>query len=175
MPPITFDRYPAGIVAVACALEASICLIGAWILLGFGYWAAGAFIAYCLLLEIRVLTRSCTGCHYYGKRCGLGKGWLCAKLVARGDPEAHARNVATWWDIAPDLAVGFAPIVAAIVLLIRSWSWGILAAMIVLLALNTFGNGLVRGKLLCPHCRQRELGCPALKLFEKAGKTTADP
>ena len=54
-------------------------------------------------------------------------------------------------------------------LLIRAWSWGTLAAMVLLLALTTIGNGIVRGKLLCLHCRQRKLGCPALKLFEKAG------
>ncbi|MGC9363291.1 MAG: hypothetical protein ACP5FZ_01840 [Fidelibacterota bacterium] len=43
----------------------------------------------------------------------------------------------------------------------------ILAALIVIILLASTGNSFVRGSLICKYCRQRALGCPAEKLFEK--------
>jgi len=37
-----------------------------------------------------------------------------------------------------------------------------------LLLLATAGKGAVRSSLACKRCRQRELGCPAERLFAKA-------
>ena len=75
------------------------------------------------------------------------------------------RKEITWWDLVPDLAVGFLPVVAGAVLLVRGFSWTLLLVL-ALLALTTAGNAFVRGVLVCRHCRQRELGCPAQRLFE---------
>ena len=38
---------------------------------------------------------------------------------------------------------------------------------IALLLLGFLGNALVRGHLACRYCRQREIGCPAERLFDK--------
>ena len=54
-----------------------------------------------------------------------------------------------------------------IVLLIRDFSWLVLAMVILLLFLATLGNGVIRGSLACKYCKQREIGCPAEQLFAK--------
>ena len=38
---------------------------------------------------------------------------------------------------------------------------------IVLLLLGFFGNAIVRGKLACNYCKQKEIGFPAEQLFER--------
>ena len=67
----------------------------------------------------------------------------------------------------PDFLVGIIPIVAGIILLIQSFSWVILGLIIVLFFLFFGGTALIRGKLVCKYCKQREIGCPAEKLFNK--------
>ena len=43
----------------------------------------------------------------------------------------------------------------------------IASAVVLIILLTTLGNAIVRGSLACKHCMQRELGCPAEKLFSK--------
>ena len=70
--------------------------------------------------------------------------------------------------------VGLLPLAAGIVLLVQGWSWTLLAMLAVVLLLSTIGNCLVRGSLLCLHCKQRELGCPAQKLFAREKRKASD-
>lgn len=160
-----YESYPAGIVLLANALSAAIYAVGAYILAGFGPWAVGGYLVYCLWAESRVLRMSCVNCYYYGKWCGLGRGKVCAWLFDRGDPARFASRTISWWDIVPDFFVSLLPFVAGIILLIEGWSWVLLALLVALVALTFGGNAFVRGSCLCNHCKQRELGCPAEKLF----------
>jgi hypothetical protein len=57
--------------------------------------------------------------------------------------------------------------VAGIVLLLISFRVLVLTLVIALLVLGFAGNALVRGQLACRFCRQREIGCPAVQMFEK--------
>ena len=59
------------------------------------------------------------------------------------------------------------PVLSGVWVLISTFSWWALLALVSLLVLITYGNALIRGKVACLHCKQRELGCPALRLFEK--------
>ncbi|KYC51997.1 MAG: inner membrane protein [Candidatus Methanofastidiosum methylothiophilum] len=59
------------------------------------------------------------------------------------------------------------PIIGGTVLLIYDFSWITLFLMVVLVILSLAGNALVRGLLTCSRCKQRELGCPAEKLFQE--------
>ena len=45
------------------------------------------------------------------------------------------------------------------------FQWFTLGLMIILLLLSSMGNAYVRGQLACNHCKQGEIGCPALELF----------
>ena len=71
----------------------------------------------------------------------------------------------SWPDLVPDFAVALLPAVGAIVLLIADFRWTLLVLLAILLGLSSGGNAFIRGTLACRHCRQRELGCPAHKLF----------
>jgi hypothetical protein len=73
----------------------------------------------------------------------------------------------SWKDVIPDLLVSIIPILIGIVLLIIEFDFKLLFAAIILIALTTIGNAFVRGNLTCRYCKQRELGCPAEKLFSK--------
>lgn len=162
-----FDRYPVGTVIAANAVAWSIYGVGTAIMAQHGAAPALVYIVCCLWVEFRVLTKSCRNCWYYGRLCGFAKGRLCALLFPKGDPADFLRKDITWWDVVPDFAVGLLPVLAGVVLLVRGFSWLLLLLVLLLLLLTTAGNALVRGVLVCPHCRQRELGCPAQKLFDK--------
>ena len=73
----------------------------------------------------------------------------------------------TWKDLIPDLLISLFPLVTGIVLLILDFNIVLLLALLVLLFLTTSGNGLVRGSFACKFCKQWELGCPAMALFNR--------
>ena len=162
-----FENYPLRIVAVSNLFNFSILIIGFYILSGFGILISLLFLAYYLTMEFRILTRSCVNCYYYGKTCFSGRGRVCSLLFKRSEPSRFINANITWKDIISDLLVSIFPIVGGIVLLAISFSWLILVLVVVLLLLSTVGNATIRGSLACKYCKQREIGCPALKLFEK--------
>jgi hypothetical protein len=161
-----FERYPLGTMLAANTVAWAIYGIGLFLMALHGTAPALIYAACCLWVEFRVLTKSCRNCWYYGRRCGFGKGKLCALLFPKGDPADFLRKDITWSDIVPDFAVGLLPVVAGAVLLVRRFSWSLLGLVLLLLFLTTAGNAIVRRVLVCSHCKQRELGCPAQKLFE---------
>ncbi|MBI2926854.1 MAG: hypothetical protein HYY24_14250 [Verrucomicrobia bacterium] len=170
MPSTTYESYPASTVVLSNALALAIYVIGAVILSDLGAWAVVLYVAYCVWIEFRILTKSCVSCYYYGKWCGLGKGKLCALLFKRGDPAKFAQSVVSWRDLLPDFLVSLVPLVVGVVLLARNFSWTLVALVIALAALTFGGNAVVRSCLLCKYCKQRELGCPAQKLFAGANR-----
>ena len=62
------------------------------------------------------------------------------------------------------------PVLAGIILLIQGFDWTVLVLVIALLALGFPGNAFVRGHWACRFCKQREIGCPAERLFDKTKK-----
>lgn len=70
-------------------------------------------------------------------------------------------------DMGPDVFMTMLPVLSGVWVLISTFSWWALLALVSFLVLITYGNALIRGKVACLHCKQRELGCPALRLFEK--------
>jgi hypothetical protein len=165
-----FENYPMRIVAVANALNFSIWIIGIFVLSGFGVIVATLYLAYCLVMEFNILRRSCVNCYYYGKVCFSGLGKVRALLFERNEGGSPSEVKITWRDIMPDMMASIFPIAGGIILLATSFSWPILISIIVLVLLTTVGNGFVRGSLACRYCRQRELGCPAQKLFKGEGQ-----
>ncbi|MFH1226370.1 MAG: hypothetical protein V1701_00525 [Planctomycetota bacterium] len=133
-----------------------------------------AYLAYIAVLELRLLKGHCVDCCYYGKYCAFGKGKLSRWFFKPGQPERFKCNQITWKDIVPDFLVGIIPIIASIGILIKGFDWLLLGCVILLALLISLGNSLVRGSMACKYCRQRELGCPAQRLFDKSTKATAD-
>jgi hypothetical protein len=161
------DRYPPWAVVASNAVSISTWIIGAYLM--FQAWPPLAliYLAFILVLEIRLLRSHCVDCAYYGKVCAFGKGLVSAWFFPRGDPARFCQRKISWIDLLPDFLVTLVPMAAGILLLIRQFDWLILALVAVLLILGFAGTGLVRTRIACRYCRQRELGCPAEQLFGK--------
>ena len=161
----SYENYPAWIVFVANLFSIAIYLAGAFIIYqAVGLWVI-LYLAFIGYLYIRLIGGHCRDCYYYGKRCANGNGRLSSLFFRKGDPKRFCGKSMTWKDMAPDFMVSVIPMVIGAALLIMSFSWIILSLVILLFVLSFPGNAFVHGSLVCKHCRQRELGCPAEKLF----------
>jgi hypothetical protein len=160
-----YECFPMWIVVLSNVVGGSIYLIGAYVLAGFGLWMSGLYLLYCLGLELRLLRGHCVNCYYYGKRCGFGKGKLCSWLFKQGDPRAFTQTQISWANMLPDFVVLLWPLLGGIILLVLNFTWLLTGMLVLLIVLSLSGNAIVRGSLVCEHCQQRELGCPAAKLF----------
>lgn len=163
----TYENYPHCIIFVSNLFSLTLYLIGAFIIFQIGLICLAIYLLYILWLETNVMRKSCVNCFYYGKYCAFGKGKLAALFFKRGNPENFIKRQITWKTMIPDALVALVPLVVGVVLLIKNFSWFILILMILLAALTTAGNGFIRGSLACKFCKQKELGCPAEKLFNK--------
>ena len=162
-----YDQYPVWMVLVSSLLSISIYLIGAVILSPIGLIWPILYLLFILLLELRLMKGHCVDCYYYGKTCAFGKGRLSSMFFPKGVPEHFSKMTITWTDILPDFLVFIIPVLAGIALIIRTFSWILLLLIIALFTLGSVGNALVRGQIACRYCRQREIGCPAQRLFNK--------
>lgn len=152
---------------VAVAFSVVLYALGTYIMFRAGLVWMILYILYFLWLEIRLLRNSCTKCCYYGKVCAFGRGKICAVFFKQGEPQEFAKIEITWKSMVPDLLVTVIPVIAAIVLMVMDFSWLILASVLIMIVLTSAGNGFIRSSLACKYCRQREIGCPAVQLFEK--------
>jgi hypothetical protein len=165
-----FESYPAWMTALSSGLSVSIYALGAAIVARLGWGFLAAYLLFLVYLEVNLLRKSCAHCVYYGKGCFSGRGVVCSWLFARRDPSRFSSREVSWLTVLPDLLVTLVPLGVGLFLLIRQFDWILLSMMVGLVILAFPANGLVRGKLACCHCRQRELGCPAEKLFRKRGE-----
>lgn len=165
--PKTYENFPAWIVLGSNLLSFSIYALGFYILSGIGLWASFLFLIYVLALEIRIISKHCVSCYYWGKTCGFGKGRISALFFKKGDISRFCAKEMNWKDLIPDLLVSLIPVVTGIVLIIIHFNGLILLAIIAIIILITIGNSFIRGILTCHYCKQKELGCPANELFNK--------
>ncbi|MBM4241464.1 MAG: hypothetical protein FJ150_07390 [Euryarchaeota archaeon] len=162
-----YENYPLWIVGISNLLSLSIYVIGAYVLSGFGIIIVLLYLLYCLFMEIWILKGSCVNCYYYGKVCGLGKGKLCSFFFKQGNLEKFTEKEVSFWYILPDFMIFIFPLIGGIILLIRDFNWIIVGLLVILLFLALGGTAIIRGQFLCKYCKQRDLGCPAEKLFNK--------
>jgi hypothetical protein len=160
-----YESYPAWTPLLSNLVGLSIYAIGAYILAGFSVIIVIPYLLYCLWVEIGVLRGACIDCHYYGKVCAFGKGKLCSLMFKRGDPRRFVEREVSWSKVLPDLMVPALPVIGGAILLVRDFSWPLVALLAILLALSLGGNVVIRGSLACKHCRQGQIGCPAAQLF----------
>jgi hypothetical protein len=165
-----FENYPIRMVLGSNLLTISMYLIGAAILYQAGLLWLVLYVLFVLLLELRLVKGHCTDCWYYGRTCAFGKGRLSCMLFPKGTPEHFSQRKITKKDLIPDFLVLFIPLVTGVALLIFDFSWTLLILVISLFILGSAGNAVVRGTIACRYCKQREIGCPAQRLFERPGK-----
>ena len=162
-----FDRYPFWIVVFSNIVSLGMYFIGSYIIYQLGAVWLAIYVFYIVILELRLMKRSCTGCYYYGRLCAFGRGKLSAAMFEKGDMRKFSQGKVNWKDLIPDFMVSIIPLVVGIASLVMEFNLLILVLVVLLLALTSFGNGFVRGSLACRHCRQRSIGCPAEKMFSK--------
>jgi hypothetical protein len=162
-----YENYPVSTVIIAALLELSIYSIGALIISRLGIIWMAIYLAFVVIFLIRLLGKSCVNCYYYGKLCFSGKGKLSSLFFKKGSSRAFINRKVTVKDLLPDMLLSFSPIIIGIIVLIIKFDWVVLLMMAALLLLSFPGNGFVRGKLACIHCKQCLIGCPAQKLFNK--------
>jgi hypothetical protein len=167
---LCYENYPLPLVFLSVLLNILIYAIGFYIILQLGLIYAVFYLFYLGLLEIRVMNKSCRNCYYYGKTCAFGKGKLCSLFFKKKNPKDFFKKKITWTDILPDFLVSLVPVIVGIVILIINFSWLILFLIALLIVLTSSGNGFVRKQIACKYCKQKELGCPAQKLFDKKKK-----
>jgi hypothetical protein len=163
----TYENFPAWIVTLSNAVSILIYLSGFIITLRLGWIAAILYLVFIMAFEIRLISRHCISCYYWGKICGFGKGRISSLFFKKADPSKLCDNKMSWKDLIPDLLVTLIPFIISIVLLIIKFDIILLFTAIILILLTTVGNGFIRGNLTCKYCKQREIGCPAEKLFNK--------
>ena len=167
----TYENFPLWIPALSWTLTLSIDILGAYILFALSAILPVFYLLFCMWLEYKVLKYSCVNCYYCGKTCGMGKGKLANLIFKKGDPEKFTEREVSWKDVTPDSMVLILPLIGGTIYLTRIFSPVILALLVILTVLSLGGNALVRGKLVCKYCKQRELGCPAQRLFEKTQRS----
>ena len=165
-----YENFPAWIVILSMIFSLAVYGIGFAILLKAGLIFFLLYLVLILAFEYRLIRYHCVNCFYWGKTCGFGKGWLSSMFFKRGDISKFCVKEMSWKDMVPDLLVTLIPVVTGIILLIIKFEPIVLAGIALLIILITFGNGYIRGNLTCKYCKQRELGCPADKLFNKEGQ-----
>ena len=141
--------------------------IGALIISRFGIIFSILYLIYCIGAELMVIIRSCKDCWYYGKICGLGRGKIVPLFVKKGDTKKFAERDISVVHMLPDFLVVIFPLIAGIILSILDFSILILIMMIVLIFLFFGGTAFIRGSFACKYCKQKEIGCPADKIFNK--------
>jgi hypothetical protein len=166
----SYLRYPAGIIVLTVLFSLLIYLIGPMILYQAGLVWLLLYLGYLLFLEIRLIFVHCPNCYYYNRVCAFGRGKFSGLFFKKGRTEKFSCNPFTWKGMIPDLMVFLMPVTAGIILLVLDFSGFLLMLMILFTFLNFSGNAFIRGHLACNHCKQAEMGCPALKLFNR-GKT----
>lgn len=166
-PTRSYDSFPTRLVAAAILVAVSIYALGAVILAGFGSIMLALYLLYCLGNEVHVMKMSCVDCYYYDKWCAFGRGKAAALFFKQGDPQRFAAKPMSRKDLLPDMLVVIFPLIGGTVLLIRDFSWGIAIALVLLMAFASGGNYVIRSKVACAGCKQRELGCPAEQFFSK--------
>ncbi|OFX89946.1 MAG: hypothetical protein A2W99_08715 [Bacteroidetes bacterium GWF2_33_16] len=162
-----YDNYPFWIVLLSNLHSLLMYGLGFLVMLKLGLIPAIGYIVFVLILEIRIIKNHCVDCYYWGKICGFGKGKISALFFRKGDISKFCLHEMTWKNMIPDMLVSVTPIIAGVILLCIDFDIKYLIFIILIIALTTFGNGFIRGKLTCKFCKQREIGCSADKLFNK--------
>lgn len=166
-----FENYPRWIISITIILQLAIYVIGGAIIYQFGLVWLIVYLIYVAYLEITFYPKSCVYCYYYGKWCAFGKGKMAAWLgFKQKDNKKFCERQATYIGMIPEMLVVIVPVFLGIVLLLQRFEWGVLALIIIDLILVSWGNGFVRSKLACAHCKQGEICCPAREMFEKKAK-----
>jgi hypothetical protein len=165
--PQAFENYPLSTVLTTNGITLLIWVVSVYLVWQLGMLWGGLFIIYLIGLEFFVYKHGCSCCYYHSKRCAFGRGKIAPFIVKKDDPQKFCQRKVTWLNLLPVVLGSLIPIVAGVILLIRDFNWPILILTLIPLINWFFVNPLIYGKLICLHCQQGRLCCPANEFFGK--------
>lgn len=165
--PRAFKKYPLSTVLITNSVIVIIWIISVYLVWQLGRFLGILFIIYIIGLEFFIYKHGCSCCYYYGKRCAFGRGKIAPFLVRRDNPQKFCQRKVTCLNLLPVILGSLIPVIAGLILLIRSFSWPILILTLIPVANWFFINPLIYGKLICLHCQQGRICCPANDFFGK--------
>ena len=65
------------------------------------------------------------------------------------------------------------PAIVPVILLVRDFTWLVLVLLVLLFVLSFGGSAVIRGSFACKRCKQRDIGYPAERLFNKKSPATS--
>ncbi|NIO22919.1 MAG: hypothetical protein GTN38_02730 [Candidatus Aenigmarchaeota archaeon] len=172
----TFEKYPVWMMLVYYFFSFSVYLAGLYLLYLILPLFALLFFIYILYLEVKLLREGCVRCYYYGKRCVCGKGKVAKVFFKKDEKRKFYEREVTMKDMIPSFLPMIITLIAGMYLVIQGLpiiNFPVIGIAVWPLIVTFFGNPIIYGKMSCPHCKQRELGCPACEFFmrvEKKGK-----
>lgn len=162
-----YENYPLTIIFISNFLSILIYLSGMIIIYQLGIIYTILYLIFTFILEFKLIKYHCRDCYYYGKNCAFGKGKICSIFFKKGNSKNFCNKHMTWKDMLPDFMVSLIPFIIGIILLIINFKVFILLLVVLLFILTFFRNAFVRQNLACRYCKQRKLGCPAERFFNK--------
>ena len=168
--PGCYESYPAWVVIVSNLVTFSVYGAGLYLLYLVWPWLGLLFLIYLLWLEDSVLREGCVCCWYYGKACASGRGKLAPLLHKKGESKKFSEKDMSMKDMIPHFLVSIIPAITGVYLLIQSFDLLVLGLAAWPLIVTFLGNPIIYGKMSCPYCRQRKMGCPACEFFMKKEK-----
>ena len=163
----SYENFPFWIPLLAVLVSVISCIIGAVILSGFSFLVSIVYVLYCISIELMVIFRSCKDCWYYGNICGSGKSKIAPLFVKKGDTKKFVERDISMLHMIPDFMVSILPLVGGIVLLILNFTIVVIVLIFIFAILSFGGTAFIRGTLICKRCKQKDIGCPAHKIFNK--------
>jgi hypothetical protein len=138
-------------------------LLGASIfILGFAFsftaWlSAGLYVVYGIIGAFWIITFVCPYCHNFGSGCFSGHGQISAMFRQKKDERLFAIKFKK--NIPVIIAIYVIPVIAGVVFLVYSFSYAVLA-LIILFAINSYWVAPeVSKKYACANCSVRD-ECP---------------
>ena len=169
--PKAFESYPIYTTIAFWSVGLLNIAIGFYLLSLINSILSFLYIAYVTAVELQVYREGCVSCWYYGKSCASRRGRIAPKIFKRQDKKRFCEKKVTWKNLLPTILVSAIPVAAGVYVMALGFTYVILGLTIIPLLIWFVGNPLVYGNLVCPHCRQGRICCPASEFFgKKAGK-----
>jgi len=168
--PKAYESYPLRSVLAYNIILLVNYIVGIYILTRIDLVWGSLFLAYVIILELKVYKEGCVNCYYYGKRCFSGRGAVVSKFLKRGNPKKFCERKVTIKDLIPTIMALVFPTIGAGYLLWQNLDPVIIGLIIIPWLIWFIGNPLIYGKLACLHCKQGRICCPANDFFGKKNK-----
>jgi len=165
--PRAFEEYPFSTVLITNSVALLVWVISVYLVWQLGRLWGMLFAVYLIFHEFSIYKGGCSSCYYYGKRCAFNRGKIAPLLVKKQDARKFCEKLVDFKSLLPVLLGSFIPVAVGIYLLVQNFDYLILACVLILIANWFVVNPLMFGKLVCLHCKQGRLCCPANDFFNK--------